>query len=48
MLLTRPRGRSDKSRHAFSVHVIDGRPGCVYPADNWLQRPPENPFRELP
>ena len=31
--------RSDRSRHAYSVHVIDG--GTRYPAGNWLQRPPE-------
>jgi phytanoyl-CoA hydroxylase len=29
--------RSSRSRHAYSLHVIDG---CAdYPADNWLQRP---------
>ncbi len=27
---------SDKSRNAFSLHVIEGR--HAYPADNWLQR----------
>jgi phytanoyl-CoA hydroxylase len=31
--------RSERSRHAYSVHVIDG--GARYPAGNWLQRPPE-------
>jgi phytanoyl-CoA hydroxylase len=35
--------RSDRSRHAYSVHVIDG--GACYPADNWLQRPPSLPLR---
>jgi phytanoyl-CoA hydroxylase len=29
--------RSDHSRHAYSVHVIDGT--ADYPDDNWLQRP---------
>ena len=29
--------RSSRSRHAYSLHVIDGR--ADYPADNWLQRP---------
>jgi phytanoyl-CoA hydroxylase len=31
--------RSERSRHAYSVHVIEG--GARYPAGNWLQRPPE-------
>jgi phytanoyl-CoA hydroxylase len=35
--------RSDRSRHAYSVHVIDG--GAAYPAANWLQRPPDLPLR---
>ncbi len=29
--------RSDRSRHAYTVHVIDG--AARYPNDNWLQRP---------
>ncbi|HSD70007.1 MAG TPA: phytanoyl-CoA dioxygenase family protein [Woeseiaceae bacterium] len=37
--------RSPKSRHAYSLHVIDRR--CHYPADNWLQRGPELPLRGL-
>jgi phytanoyl-CoA hydroxylase len=28
---------SDKPRHAYTIHAIDGR--AQYPADNWLQRP---------
>lgn len=35
--------RSDRSRHAYSVHVIDGR--AHYPATNWMQRPPGLPLR---
>ncbi|MFL6138200.1 MAG: phytanoyl-CoA dioxygenase family protein [Frankiaceae bacterium] len=35
--------RSDRSRHAYSVHLIDA--GARYPADNWLQRPAELPLR---
>jgi phytanoyl-CoA hydroxylase len=34
-------------RHAYSIHVIDGQDGIVYPADNWLQRPAEHPFRVI-
>jgi phytanoyl-CoA hydroxylase len=34
---------SDKSRHAYTLHVIDQQ--CHYPADNWLQRSPELPLR---
>ena len=29
--------RSDHSRHAYTLHVIER--GAAYPADNWLQRP---------
>ncbi len=28
---------SDKPRHAYTVHAIDGT--CDYPSNNWLQRP---------
>lgn len=34
--------RSDRSRHAYTLHVVD--PAADYPADNWLQRP-ELPLR---
>ena len=29
--------KSDKPRHAYTIHVIDGN--AKYPSDNWLQRP---------
>jgi phytanoyl-CoA hydroxylase len=35
--------RSAKSRHAYTLHLIDGR--CRYPADNWLQRAANMPLR---
>ena len=35
--------RSPRSRHAYTLHVIDGR--ARYLSDNWLQRPPELPLR---
>lgn len=35
--------RSDRSRHAYTVHVIDGV--AEYPPENWLQRGSELPFR---
>lgn len=35
--------RSDRSRHAYTVHLIDGT--ADYPADNWLQRSPALPLR---
>lgn len=35
--------RSDKSRHAYTIHVVDG--ACDYPASNWLQRPADDPAR---
>lgn len=34
---------SEKSRHAYTLHVIDR--ASRYPAENWLQRGPELPFR---
>ncbi len=35
--------RSPKSRHAYTLHVIDRT--CHYPASNWLQRHPDLPLR---
>ena len=35
--------RSDKSRHAYTLHVIDKT--SHYSAENWLQRSPDLPFR---
>ena len=35
--------RSDRSRHAYALHVIDG--ASAYPPDNWLQRPADLPVR---
>jgi len=35
--------RSAKSRHAYTLHAIGA--ASHYPEDNWLQRPPEMPFR---
>lgn len=40
--------KSDKSRHAYSIHVVEGSEGHVYPEDNWLQRPSDTPFQQLP
>ena len=37
--------RSARSRHAYSLHVIDG--ACHYAGDNWLQRGPDLPLRRL-
>ena len=34
--------KSEKSRHAYSIHVVEAGRGVQYPADNWLQR--EGPF----
>eukprot|EP00897_Mesotaenium_endlicherianum_P001174 jgi/Mesen1/11057/ME000099S10496 len=43
--------KSSKSRHAYSVHVIEGD-GCTYPTDNWLQvhqgDPPFEPLNKIP
>ena len=35
--------RSDKSRHAYTLHAIDR--ACHYPASNWLQRGADLPLR---
>ena len=37
--------RSARSRHAYSLHVIDGR--AHYAEDNWLQRSPDMPLRSF-
>jgi len=37
--------RSTRSRHAYTLHVTDGR--SAYAASNWLQRGPEFPVRGL-
>ena len=34
---------SDRSRHAYTLHVIDQ--SCHYPANNWLQRSADLPLR---
>lgn len=35
--------RSAKSRHAYTLHVIDG--ACEYRSENWLRRAPDMPLR---
>ena len=35
--------RSNKSRHAYTLHVIDG--AAEYPKDNWLRRPANMPLK---
>jgi phytanoyl-CoA hydroxylase len=35
--------RSDRSRHAFTLHIIDAE--AEWADDNWLQRPTDLPFR---
>ncbi len=35
--------RSPRSRHAYTLHVIDG--ACRYAEDNWLRRAPDMPLR---
>eukprot|EP00884_Botryococcus_braunii_P020593 jgi/Botrbrau1/7217/Bobra.0021s0003.1 len=38
---------SPVSRHAYTVHVVESKPGVTYAEDNWLQRRPDFPFKEL-
>ncbi len=35
--------RSSRPRHAYTLHIVDG--GARWPVENWLQRPPDLPFR---
>ena len=35
--------KSDKSRHAYTLHIIDGK--CKYPKFNWLQRSNNFPLK---
>ena len=35
--------KSNKSRHAYTLHVIDG--SCEYPKFNWLKRPSSMPLK---
>ena len=37
--------RSAQSRHAYIIHMVEN--SAYWPPDNWLQRPPQNPFRKL-
>lgn len=38
---------SPASRHAYSMHVVEGAGGTRWLPDNWLQRPAERPFEPL-
>jgi phytanoyl-CoA hydroxylase len=38
---------SGESRHAYSMHVVEGADGVQWLEDNWLQRPAEKPFEPL-
>jgi phytanoyl-CoA hydroxylase len=38
---------SPQPRHAYSIHVVEGKEGVVYAEDNWLQRAPDMPFQSL-
>ncbi len=35
--------RSARPRHAYTLHMVNAR--AHWPAENWLQRPPDLPFR---
>ncbi len=35
--------RSSRPRHAYTLHIVDG--AAQWPAQNWLQRPADLPFR---
>jgi phytanoyl-CoA hydroxylase len=40
------RNTSNDARHAYSIHVVDGKDGVEYSDRNWLQRP-NMPFNEI-
>jgi phytanoyl-CoA hydroxylase len=35
-------------RHAYSIHVVDGKEGVLYPRDNWLQKSDGSAFNDIP
>lgn len=37
--------RSDRSRQSYILHMVDKN--CTWSSDNWLQRPANNPFRDM-
>lgn len=39
---------SPTARHAYSIHIVDGKSSIVYPGDNWLQPTLDRPFRAFP
>jgi phytanoyl-CoA hydroxylase len=39
--------RSMHSRHAYSMHIIEGDKGHTWASNNWLQRDPLLPFQPL-
>lgn len=38
---------SEKSRHAFSIHLVDAPPASTYSTRSWLQRSEHLPFRSI-
>jgi len=38
---------SGKSRHAFTIHVVEGADGVMYSKTNWLQRKENFPFEPI-
>ena len=37
---------SPNPRHAYSIHIVDGKEGILYPKDNWLQKT-NGPFNKI-
>mmetsp|Transcript_27589 Transcript_27589/g.49206 ORF Transcript_27589/g.49206 Transcript_27589/m.49206 type:complete len:89 (-) Transcript_27589:218-484(-) len=38
---------SDVSRHAFSMHMVEGAEGVAWAPDNWAQRESDDPWEPL-
>jgi len=41
------RNTSDKTRYAYTFHMIESAPGTVYDDKNWLQPSTKMPFARL-
>eukprot|EP00163_Fabomonas_tropica_P029158 TRINITY_DN6164_c0_g1_i3.p1 TRINITY_DN6164_c0_g1~~TRINITY_DN6164_c0_g1_i3.p1 ORF type:complete len:321 (-),score=28.79 TRINITY_DN6164_c0_g1_i3:107-952(-) len=39
--------KSDRTRHAMSLHILEGKDGIEFPDSNWIRRRPGNPFVPL-
>lgn len=38
---------SDLQRHAYTLHILEGKEGYKYDHDNWIQRPEDMPWTKV-